>query len=547
MVIREAHYGRHSSDMQNPRSTQDQLQALRIVSEAMGRASIRTFADEAVSGSALANRPGLQALLAAVARGEIDKVRAESLDRLSRDQEGIAHIYKRLQYAGVILETLAEGQVNDLHVGLKGTMNQMFLVDLGNRTRRGLVARVKDGFSGGGRCYGYDLAAKGELTINPHQAGVIREIFERYAAGESPRAIAHTLNAAREPGPRGGKWTPSTIHGDRRAQDGILHQELYIGVRVFNRRKFRKHPDTGKRSSVLNPPEDWIRQPAPDLRIIDDELWERVQRRKAELSTLPAAHGRKPKRLLSGLMKCSLCGSAMTLKGGKYICSGHYDRGAATCTNGKIIAATTVERRVLAGVKTHLVSPEAIAMAMTLYQEAAEKHRRMLERERAPMEKEQVEIGRQLERAQVMFMEGLVDLDTLKARTAPLEARRQELTALLSEVAPQTVQLHPGVAKSYQGLAEDLQQALEGDAGEDLRAELRKLIERVDFIPLAGLGKFDLRVHGSLAVLLGLGDTQKAENPTARSHGVSVDQSLTSGCEVSLGAGAGFEPATFRL
>lgn len=547
MVLREAHYGRHSSDMQNPRSTQDQLQALRIVSEACGKASIRTFTDEALSGSALINRPGLQALLAAVARGEVDRVRTEALDRLSRDQEDIAHIYKRLKYASVALETLSEGHVTELHIGLKGTMNQMFLTELGNKTRRGLVARVKDGFSGGGRCYGYDLGAKGELTVNAHQAGVIRSIFERYAGGESPRAIAHNLNAAGEAGPRGGTWTPSTIHGDRRAQDGILHQELYIGVRVFNRRRYRKHPDTGKRSSVLNPPEDWIRQPASELRIIDDELWARVQNRKTELSALPAAHGRKPKRLLSGLMKCCQCGSAMTLKGGKYTCSGRYDRGAATCTNSKIIAATTVERRVLAGVKTHLVSPQAIAMAVTHYQEAAEEHRRMVERERAPMEKEFLEIGRQLERAQVMFMEGVVDLDTLKARTAPLEARRQELNALLFEAAPQTVQLHPGVAEAYQRLAEDLQQALEGDAGEDLRTELRKLIERVDFIPLQGLGKFDLRVHGSLAVLLGLGGTQKAENPTARGRGVSMDQSLTSGCEVSVGAGAGFEPATFRL
>ena len=547
MVLREAHYGRHSSDMQNPRSTQDQLQALRIVSEACGKASIRTFTDEAVSGSALINRPGLQALLAAAARGEIDRVRTEALDRLSRDQEDIAHIYKRLKYAGVALETLSEGHVTELHIGLKGTMNQMFLTELGNKTRRGLVARVKNGFSGGGRCYGYDLGAKGVLTVNEHQASIIHSIFERYAGGESPRAIAHSLNTARETGPRGGTWTPSTIHGDRRAQDGILHQELYIGVRVFNRRRYRKHPDTGKRSSILNPPEDWIRQPAPNLRIIDDELWERAQRRKAELSALPAAHGRKPKRLLSGLMKCDQCGSAMTLKGGKYICSGHYDRGAATCTNGKVIAATTVERRVLAGVKKHLISPEAIALAVTRYQEAAEEHRRMVERERAPMEKELVEIGRQLERAQIMFMKDLVNLETLEIRIAPLEARRQELSALLFETAPQTVQLHPGVADAYQRLAEDLQQALEGDAGEDLRTELRKLIERVDFIPLDGLGKFDLRVHGSLAVLLGLSGTQKAENPTARGRGVSVDQSLTSGCEVSLGAGAGFEPATFRL
>lgn len=160
-------------------STTDQLQALRIVSEACGKASIRTFTDEAASGSALANRPDLQALLTAAARGEIDKVRAEVLDRLSRDQEDIAHIYKRLQYAGVALETISEGHVTDLHVGLKGTMNQMFLTELGNKTRRGLVARVKDGFSGGGRCYGYDLGDKGELTINTRQAGVICSIFER--------------------------------------------------------------------------------------------------------------------------------------------------------------------------------------------------------------------------------------------------------------------------------------------------------------------------------------------------------------------------------
>ena len=72
--------------------------------------------------------------------------------------------------------------------------------------------------------------------------------------------------------------------------------------------------------------------------------------------------------------------------------------------------------------------------------------------------------------------------------------------------------------------------------------ELRKLIERVDFIPLAGLGKFQLEVHGSLAVLLGLGGTRKAKNPTAGGHGVSVDQSLTSGCEVMLGCGSLYRP-----
>ena len=60
----------------------------------------------------------------------------------------------------------------------------------------------------------------------------------------------------------------------------------------------------------------------------------------------------------------------MTLNGGKYACSGHRERG--TCANGKIISAKTVEGRALAGIKTHLLSPEAIAEAVKAFHAEAE-------------------------------------------------------------------------------------------------------------------------------------------------------------------------------
>ena len=122
-------------------------------------------------------------------------------------------------------------------------------------------------------CYGYKVVGVGVLEIDEAEAAVILRIFAAYAEGMSPRAIAHELNRDGVPGPRGGEWTASTIHGDRRAQDGILHQELYIGVRVFNRRHYRKHPDTGRRSSVLNPSEAWLREAVPDLQIVPNDLW----------------------------------------------------------------------------------------------------------------------------------------------------------------------------------------------------------------------------------------------------------------------------------
>ena len=61
--------------------------------------------------------------------------------------------------------TLAEGDITHLHVGLKGTMNALFLKDLADKTRRGLRGRVELGKSGGGLCYGYKVTRAG------HQAG----------------------------------------------------------------------------------------------------------------------------------------------------------------------------------------------------------------------------------------------------------------------------------------------------------------------------------------------------------------------------------------
>ena len=143
MVLRpkmRAIYGRHSTDLQNARSTADQIALLRDASRAEGITDILEFTDEAISGSAIDNRPGLRALLNAVARGEVSDVLTEALDRLSRDQENIAHIFKRLTYANVPLRTLTEGPIDRIHIGLKGTMNELFLHDLAQKTRRGLVA-----------------------------------------------------------------------------------------------------------------------------------------------------------------------------------------------------------------------------------------------------------------------------------------------------------------------------------------------------------------------------------------------------------------------
>lgn len=136
----------------------------------------------------------------------------------------------------------------------------------------------------------------------------MRRIYADYAKGKSPLKIVKELNAENIPSPRGGPWRVSTLNGDVRAGDGILCQDLYRGRSVFNRRRFVKNPTTGRRSSILNPESEWVVVDAPDLRIIEDDLWDAVQGRRRQVSPPPGEQPRsRPKRLLSGLLHCGVC------------------------------------------------------------------------------------------------------------------------------------------------------------------------------------------------------------------------------------------------
>jgi site-specific DNA recombinase len=140
---------------QRDASIEDQLRICREKAEREKWTIVSTYKDAGISGASLILRPGIQTLLQDAQRHQFDVVLAEALDRISRDQADVATLFKHLRFAGVPIITLAEGEISELHVGLKGTMNALFLKDLAAKTHRGLRGRVEDGKSGGGLCYGY--------------------------------------------------------------------------------------------------------------------------------------------------------------------------------------------------------------------------------------------------------------------------------------------------------------------------------------------------------------------------------------------------------
>ncbi len=548
-MTKVAIYARYSSDNQREASIEDQVRLCREYAEREGWSVLDCYTDQAISGASLM-RPGVQELIAVALSGRFDVILAEAMDRLIRDQEDIAGIYNRMVFAGVKIVTLSEGEVSDLHVGLKGTMNALFLKDLADKTRRGLRGRVEAGKSGGGNSYGYDVVKKfttdgepirGERVINNEQATIVRRIFEEYADGKAPRAIAIELNSEGIPCPSGKAWGPSTIHGHFKRGTGILNNELYVGRLVWNRLHYIKDPDTGKRVSRLNPPDAWVIKDVPELRIIDQALWERVKGRQKSINGKYTKQGdnhfrdrRRPRYLLSGLTKCGWCGGGYVVSAKEYLnCSNNRNKG--TCGNNLSIRREVLENAVLKGIKSELFDPESFAQFSKAFTEEVNRARMQAGASLDGKKAELPKIEKKLRKLLDALTEG-GSAQVIVAEMQELEKRKEQLEAELREADTPLPLLHPNMATVYADRLTRLYDSLNDHGARDAAADvMRSLIDSVILVPDNGALK--ARMTGDLAGLLAFvaGVTKPAAGD---GDGLS---------QFELVAGAGFEPATFRL
>ena len=555
--MKAALYARYSSDNQRDASIEDQLRLCRNYAERQGWRIVDSYSDRAISGSSLL-RPGVQDLIADGLKRRFDVILTESLDRLSRDQEDIAGFYKRMRFAGIAIVTLSEGEVSELHIGLKGTMGALYLKDLADKTRRGLRGRVEEGKSGGGLCYGYEVvkqtAANGEATrgdrrINATEAAVVCRIFSAYLDAKSSRRIAWELNDEGVPGPQGSAWGPSTIHGNPKRGTGILNNELYIGRLVWNRLRYVKDPDSGKRVSRLNPESEWVIQEVPELRIIDQDLWDAVKARQKAFALTPVeteevdgnilTDRRRPKHLFAGLVKCGCCGGGYSMISKDLLgCSAARNKG--TCGNFRNIRRDALEASVLNGLRVHLMEP-------TLFKEFCDEFTREMNRLRIEKRtdhdawrRELAKIEKQIGGIIGAIKDGMY-MPSMKAEMEALEGRKAELTGMLASATEPPPLLHPNMAEVYRLRIAALHERLQSEETKAEAADiLRSLVDRITLQP-DGNG-LAIVLRGDLAAMLSFAANTK--KPGLRGEtGLVCDR----GSQASLVAGAGFEPAAFRL
>jgi site-specific DNA recombinase len=431
-------------------------------------------------------------------------------------------------------------------------LGAVFLKNLQDKTIRGMQAAVLAGRFAGGRAYGYkrvirlharEEVIRGLLAIDEREAAIVRRIYEQFAAGFSSIQIAKQLNEEGVPGPRGGQWNASTIRGDPKKLVGILNNPLYVGRLVWGRRQWRKNPDSDlrERRYRLRDRAEWVEVDVPDLQIVDHTVAAAVhaemERRERPPAAASPAGKPRARHLLSGLIRCSCCGSSYTISGKDYYrCAGHKERG--TCANTVSIRKGPLEEATLSVLQHDLLTDEHAHLF------AEEFRREMMRLAEGRGRRDDVDADRlrvinaELANLTDNLLSGILS-PTLVRLLGERETEKAELERRVDRFATKPASAanlpHPALLEQFRVKVKDLRAILDRDAVRPEAAKIiAQLIESVTIYPDGEHGP-EAEIVARVSDLL----TWATNDNAAPRGGVCSSMALV--------AGTGFEPVTFRL
>lgn len=357
-----AAYARYSTDHQTSSSIAYQMRRIEEHCEREGICIVERYADEACSGTNT-DRPAFRRLLADARARRFEAVVVYDISRGSRDVADWFGFRREMALLGIRVISV-EDKIGDI-LDPSDYLTELITVGLGQhhvltsrqKSMDSIATKAKTGqFLGGYPPFGYTVK-DGQYRIDPHEAPILRRIFQMYADGESYDAILRAIGQVR--GKRGRVIGKNSIYA-------MLKNERYIGVYSWCK---RHHKIMGKYAG-LTPNENAVRIEGAIPPLIDAATWERVQARMKDKKR-NAANKAKRDYLLSGLIECTACGSTYvghtsTRKGHEYrsYCCGAKYRNH-TC-DAKNLKADEVETFVVQNLKMYLLRLDFDAMAQTI-------------------------------------------------------------------------------------------------------------------------------------------------------------------------------------
>jgi site-specific DNA recombinase len=472
-----ATYARKSNEdarNEDHRSTARQIENGRRYVEQRGGTVLpdpHIYKDEDISGAEFVKRPGLARFLNDLENGhEFNALVTMEGSRLGRELTETSFMLKKILGHGCRVfyyladhEAKMDTATEKIMESLIGYAAEMEREQARQRARDTAERKARHGHATGGKVFGYDNlrmrggrpAAPGERwdyvvrRVNEAEAEIAVGIFQMYADGYGLRSIVRAMNGDPAFAPQrteffGGKtvpspfktatgWNPVTVRN-------TLLRESYHGEHVWGKtQKF----DKGGKAGLVVRRDPIIRDAAEHLRIIDEPLWEAVQKRLRMVGETFLRDGRgkfwgrpdirnEGKYLLSGLAKCSECGGGLSITGGRppgYACRVHKDRG--TCGNDLRVPVRFADRAFLDVLERECLTPERFRVAL---QAGVERVRQQLraDPDRAKhLERERTSLAKKLDRWADAVGDGA---DIYKQKIREADARLKEIDGELARL-----------------------------------------------------------------------------------------------------------------
>ena len=475
-------YARVSSDRQDvDLSVSAQLRALRDYAKANGYSVAREYVDEAESGR-VADRPEFRKMIeeGSQPNSPFREILVWKFSRFTRKREHAVAFKSMLRRKGVrvvsITEYADDSPTGKLMEAIIESVDEFYSENLAQEVVRGMREAASRGFFLGSKApFGYRRVKVNDgakerptLEVDPATAPVVREIFESSLRGNGLKEICKELNN-RGVTNRGKRWYKGGLHY-------LLTNEAYTGAAIW-----------GRTSKGENDP-DPVRVEGAWEALVPRELFDAVQ--EAMRDRAPAK--RKPGRvgskfLLSGLLKCGVCGRPSTGQGAKsgqfayYICGTLYREGAGTC-EARYLNAPRVEDFVVEKIRERILTEETITELVTLVAEEIDAMAGELSGRLEVIDAELGDVQSRLQRLYEALETSELTLEALSPRILSLRHREEQLEAAREDAATQLEQrrVELPTTEEIKGYVADFREFLQEGTFPERKALIRNFVEGIE-------------------------------------------------------------------
>ena len=422
-------YARVSSDRQDvDLSVSAQLRALKDYAKANDYSVAREYIDEAESGR-VADRPQFREMIeeGSKPKAPFEVILVWKFSRFTRKREHAVAFKSQLRRKGIrvvsITEQAEDNATGRLLEGIIESVDEYYSENLAQEVVRGMREAALRGFFLGSKApFGYRRVKVSDgakerpiLEVDPATAPVVKEIFEKSLRGSGLKELCKELND-RGITNRGKRWYKGTLHY-------VLRNEAYTGTAVWGK--------TSKGQDAADP----VRVEGAWPALVSRELFDDVQQAMSDRAPKvqrPARVGSQ--YLLSGLLKCGVCGKPYSAQGAKsgqfayYICGTLFREGAGTCS-ARYLNAPKLETFVVEKIRERILNEETIVALVTLVAEEIDAMAGELAGRLEVVEAELGDVRKRLEKLYEAIETSELTLEVLSPRIMSLRHREEQLEA----------------------------------------------------------------------------------------------------------------------